>query len=73
MSLFLVQSLVKGRGASHKQRANHRLAVWIYARVFRLVRLSCSWQKAAFLKKKNNKESAETRCPIHRLAFSATA
>lgn len=36
---FCICSVTKGRGTSHKERANQTLAVWIYARVFRLVRL----------------------------------
>lgn len=36
---FGIRAVTKGRGTSHKERANQTLAVWIYARVFRLVRL----------------------------------
>lgn len=36
---FCICSVTKGRGTSHKEGANQTLAVWIYARVFRLVRL----------------------------------
>lgn len=36
---FCIYSMTKGRATSHKERANQTLAVWIYARVFRLVRL----------------------------------
>lgn len=45
---FCFHSVTKGRGTSHKERANHTLAVWIYARVFRLVRLLYKWQKPVF-------------------------
>lgn len=34
-----LHAVTKGWGTSHKERANQTLAVWIYARVFRLVRL----------------------------------
>lgn len=36
---FCIWSVTKGRGTSPKERANQTLAVWIYARGFRLVRL----------------------------------
>lgn len=61
-----IDSVTKGRGTSRKGRANQILAVWIYARVFRLVRLYFSTSgKSQFFFTPKKKESQLRRDALY--------